>query len=92
MQRARLEDFIKIGGQNRLIGAYDMVLRDLLYGPEYMRAYEDMEIAKSEVSREIERQKQVINECNGQIAGFSGSISGWRQQLADVDEEVKNAG
>ena len=92
MRRARLEDFVKIGGQDRLIGAYDMVLRDLLNGSEYMRAYEDMEIAKSEVSREIERQRQVINECNGQIVGFSSSISGLRKQLTDADKEVRNAG
>lgn len=92
IQRARLEDFVKIEGQDRLIGAYDMVLRDLLNGPEYIRAYEDMEMAKSEVSREIERHRQVINECNGQIVGFSSSISVCRQQLADADKEVRNAG
>lgn len=92
IRRARLEDFVKIGGQARLTGAYDMVLRDLLNGAEYIRAHEDMEIAESEVCREIERQKQIINECSGQMVSFSNSISSWRQQLASADKEVRNAG
>lgn len=87
IRRARLEDFVKIGGQARLTGAYDVVLRDLLNGAEYIRAYEDMEIAESEVCREIEKQKQVINECSGQMVSFSSSISGWRLQLASMDKE-----
>lgn len=84
VRRIRLEDFAGIEGQARLIGAYDMVLWDVLNGSEYIRSYEDMEIAKSEVSREIEKQRQVINECSSQMAGFSSSISIWRQQLADA--------
>ena len=91
-RKARLEDFNKILGQARLVGAYDVVLKELLNGSEYIRAYGGMDMAKSEISREIERQKQIISECNNQIAGFNSSISYWRQQLASAEKEVKNAG
>ena len=90
-RKIKREDINQISGQARFVGAYDGVLRDLLDGSEYIGAYGSMDTAKSEISREIERQRQIINECNSQIAGFNSSISYWRQAYASADKEVKNA-
>lgn len=90
-RKIKREDINQISGQARFVGAYDGVLGDLLDGSEYMGAYGSMDTAKSEISREIERQRQIINECNSQIAGFNSSISYWRQELARADKEVKDA-
>lgn len=37
------------------------MLGDLLDGSEYLGAYGSMDTAKSEISREIERQRQIIS-------------------------------
>lgn len=92
VRRSRLGNFIEIEGQDRLVGAYAMMLRELLNGREYIRAYGDMETARAEIRREIERQKEVVNDCISQIAGLSGSLSVWRQQYTNVDKETRNAG
>lgn len=89
-RRIKREDINQISGQARFVGAYDGVLGDLLDGSEYIGAYGSMDTAKSEISREIERQRQIINECNSQIAGFSNSISYWRQAYASAGKEVTN--
>lgn len=69
-RKVRLERVNKIWGQVRLVDAYGQRLEELLSGPAYMRAYAGMESAKSEISREIERQNQIIDECSGRIAGL----------------------
>lgn len=89
-RRIKREDINQISGQARFVGAYDGVLGDLLDGSEYIGAYGSMDAAKSEISREIERQRQIINECNSQIAGFNNSISYWRQAYASAGKEVTN--
>ena len=91
-RKARLQDFCRIPGQARLEGERGAVLEELLDGLEYVRARGDVDAARSEISREIERQEQVVNECNGQIAGANGSISQWRQQLAGAGKEDGSAG
>lgn len=92
IRKMRLEKFNEILGQERLVGAYGGVMEELVNGSEYANAYGSMDAAKAEISREIERQKQIINECSSQIAGFNSSISGWSQQLANADKEAGNAG
>lgn len=89
-RRIKREDINQISGQARFVGAYDGVLGDLLDGSEYIGAYGSMDTAKSEISREIERQRQIIDECNSQIAGFNNSISYWRQAYASAGKEVTN--
>lgn len=89
-RRIKREDINQISGQARFVGAYDGVLGDLLDGSEYIGAYGSMDTAKSEISREIERQRQIIDECNSQIAGFNNSISYWRQAYASAAKEVTN--
>lgn len=92
VRKNRLEHFGRILGQARLVGEYDAVLEELLNGSEYIRAYEDMNAAKSEISREIEKQRQAVNEYSSQMAGLHDSISHWRQQLASADRGAKDAG
>lgn len=92
MRKMSLEKFNEIFGQTRLVGAYGGAMEELVNGSAYVSAYGSMDEAKAEISREIERQRQIINECNGRIAGANGSISYWRQQLANADKEVENAG
>lgn len=89
-RKIKREDINQISGQARFVGAYDGVLGDLLDGQEYIGAYGSMDTAKSEISREVERQRQIINECNSQIAGFNSSISYWRQAYASAGKEVTN--
>lgn len=84
-RKIKREQINQISGQVRFAGAYDGVLENLLDGSEYIGAYDSMDTAKSEISREIERQRQIINECNSQIASFNNSISYWRQELANAD-------
>lgn len=83
-RRIKLEDINQISGQARFVGAYDGVLVGLLNGTEYISAYDSIDTAKSEISREIERQRQTINDCNSQIAGFNSSISYCRQALVSA--------
>lgn len=90
-RKIKLEHFGRISGQARLVGEYDAVLGELLNGSEYVRAYGNMNAAKTEISREIEKQRQAVNECSSQIAGFHGSISHWQQQLASADGGAKDA-
>ena len=92
VRKRRLEDFNEILGQARLVGAYGAAMEELVNGLEYVNAYGSMDAAKAEISREIERQRQVINGCNSQIAGANGSIGYWRQQLANAEKEAENAG
>lgn len=92
VRRMRLENFNEILGQARLVGAYGGALEELVNGSAYINAYGSMDTAKSEISREIERQRQIINECNSRIAGANGSINYWRQQRASADKEDENAG
>lgn len=92
MRKGKLEDFSGIPGQARLVDVYGAAMGQQLNGAEYARAYVSMDAARAEISREIERQRQAINECNGRIAGANGSIGYWRQQLANVDKEAENAG
>lgn len=91
VRKFRLEDFDQITGQARLVGAYDGVLGDLLNGYDYIGAYGGMDTAKSEISREIEKQRQVICECDEQIAGFNSSIGYWQQELVRADKEARDA-
>ena len=91
-RKGKLEVFSGISGQTRLVDAYGAALGELLNGAEYARAYGSMDAARAEISREIERQRQTINDCNGQIAGANSSIGYWRQQLANADKEAENAG
>lgn len=92
VRKGKLEDFSGIPGQARLVDVYGAAMGQQLNGAEYARAYGSMDAARAEISREIERQRQAINECNGRIAGANGSIGYWRQQLANVDKEAENAG
>lgn len=92
VRKMRLENFNEILGQARLTGAYGGALEELVNGSAYINAYGSMDTAKSEISREIERQRQVINRCNSRIADANGSIGYWRQQLANADKEAENAG
>lgn len=89
-RKFKLEDFNQIVGQAKLVGTYGGVLEDLLNGFHYTGAYDSMDTAKSEIRREIEKQKQVIRECDKQIAGFNSSISYWQQELVYVDKEAKD--
>lgn len=91
VRRMRLENFNEILGQARLVEAYGGALGELVNGSAYINAYSSMDTAKSEISREIERQRQIINGCNSQIAGANGSINYW-QQHASADKEDENAG
>lgn len=90
-RRLRLKDFNQILGQARLVEAYDTVLDELLNGAEYIRVYDGMDMARAEISREIERQRQIINECNSQIAGFRSSISDCQRELARLEREARDA-
>ena len=90
-RKIKRENIIQISGQEKFVGAYDGILGELLDGSEYIGAYGSMDTVKSEIGREIERQRQIINECNSQIASFNSSISYRRQELARADEEVKDA-
>lgn len=92
IRKMRLEEFNEILGQARLVGAYGGVMEELVDGSEYINAYGSMDTAKFEIDREIEKQKQIINECNSQITGFNSSLSYWRQQLVNEDKETGNAG
>lgn len=60
-RKIKQENINQISGQARFVGAYDGVLGDLLDGSEYLGAYGSMDTAKSEISREIERQRQIIS-------------------------------
>lgn len=91
-RKARLQDFCRILGQARLAGEYDAVLEELLNGVEYTRASEGMNAAKWEISREMERQRQAMNEYSSQMAGLHGSISHWRQQLVSAGGGMKGEG
>ena len=64
---------------------------ETFYGMVWRKGGRSMDAAKAEISREIERQRQVINGCNSQIAGANGSIGYWRQQLANAEKEAENA-
>lgn len=90
-RKFRMEDFNQIVGQVKLVGAYGGVLEDMLNGYDYIGAYGGMDTAKSEISREIEKQRQVICECDEQIAGFNSSIGYWQQELVRADKEARDA-
>lgn len=89
-RKTKLEGFHKISGQARLVGAYGEALGELLNGTRYVSAYDSVDTAKSEISQEIERQRQIINQCNNQIASFNSSINGCRMALLSMNTEVKN--
>lgn len=91
VRKIKKEGVNQIVGQARFVGAYDGVLGDFLDGTEYISAYGSMDTAKFEISQEIERQRQIINDCNSQIAGFNSGISYWRQELVSADQEDKDA-
>lgn len=92
VRKIRLGDVNEILGQAKFVSAYGGEMGELVNGSEYMNAYGGMDTAKSEISREIERQKQIISECNSRISGSNSSINYWCQQLANADKEVRNAG
>lgn len=74
IRKTRLNDFRKISGQSNLTEAYGDALGELLGGSGYISAYRSMDMAKSEISREMDRQRQIINECNNCMAAYNSSI------------------
>lgn len=70
MRENRLEEFEQIPGQEKLVGVYGGMMEELLNGLPYTGTYGSMDEAKAEISREIERQRQTIDECCSRITGL----------------------
>lgn len=74
-RKSNLKGFYNISGQQRLVDAYGVTLEELLDGTQYINALRSLDTAKTEIDREIERQRQIINECSCKIVDLNRSIS-----------------
>lgn len=84
-RKTKREDFNGITNQDNLVDAYGYVLEDILSGMVYDSAYQNMDEIKTEVGREIERQKAIIGSCRSEISRINSSIDSLRQEAKNAN-------